>query len=76
LPRAKENRLDIEESEEHRDDVVTHRESFVRAGFGSMPHSYGRILSFPYFTGRRKRPRIERQHGKANGENEKDITGR
>src|SRR5476651_1042570 len=41
-----------------------------------MPHSYGRILSFPYFHGRRKRPRTSGNTGKAIAKTKKTITGR
>src|SRR5216684_1810912 len=41
-----------------------------------MPHSYGRILSFPYFHGRRKRPRIKGITGNATAKTKKTITGR
>src|ERR1700680_28381 len=41
-----------------------------------MPHSYGRILSFPYFHGRRNRPSTSGRTGKAIAKTKKTITGR
>src|SRR6185436_9099405 len=41
-----------------------------------MPHSYGRILSFPYFKGRRNRPSISGSTGNAIAKTKKTITGK
>jgi len=71
-PGQKENCLDIEDQKQHRDDVVPHCESLVRAGFGIDAALVRAHLVLAIFHWPQKSAEDERQHGEGDRKNEKD----
>jgi len=76
IAQGKRKIVSTSRSKQHRDDVVTDRESFVRAGFRIDAALVRAHLVLPIFIGRRKRPRMSGSTGNATAKTKKTITGR